>query len=651
MSTNEDIVRDYSTHSLDLKLPPYPPDFDPPDPHPDRPRYPVYTYEGNYERHLSDPEKHALHLLNVTYVRDAVLLVADPERLHLTDKAYLVHLAQKIERVMETFAIAYDRRLITSPPLATWIFRTCEVFPWPLEIRVPLCLSRPVDDHPPHLFSFASRQERDLALKVLDTPAMHHYVKCLVARVHNLPQQVSDIDFYDAFKGANQFLVPALPRSYEALLTPSRNHSIPIISSQIPTGQLTYPTLDLLIRTTSQELHKNKTDLNYNNLRKQVPPHSVPRPTLISPQNQTLSIHFKLPTASWPRTPPPPLWQSFSAWAEVQSQAPTQSTPTTTSPTSPAPRLRNPPDWVGPPRRPHHATDIPPSPSDPHDADMLDLPRDDDAPPSPPVSAPASPSDDQRESEVDPHSDEDDHLIPAITILDSANVPAPPAPSSIPNPRKRRAPGPTARTGSKRAKHAATPFIPPAHIPIQDGPNETQAHYGCHNCIAADRCCDHVAVGRRCPQCVTGGDSHCTFALSPPELATRLRNLGHYSAATPYATNEAARNHIRALEAQSNLSILCERATTRLAVRSHRLACSIHDIHLQLGPSALNLDPPPDDEFFRYIYDQLVARELRGDPIVYSDVPHIVSLAALYPDPTPPSHLLDQPVAGPSTLQ
>ncbi|KAJ7738094.1 hypothetical protein DFH07DRAFT_966247 [Mycena maculata] len=618
MSTNEDIVRDYSTHSLDLKLPPYPPDFDPPDPHPDRPRYPVYTYEGNYERHLSDPEKHALHLLNVTYVRDAVLLVADPERLHLTDKAYLVHLAQKIERVMETFAIAYDRRLITSPPLATWIFRTCEVFPWPLEIRVPLCLSRPVDDHPPHLFSFASRQERDLALKVLDTPAMHHYVKCLVARVHNLPQQVSDIDFYDAFKGANQFL--------ESLYT---DH----IQSD-PNWALTYPTLDLLIRTTSQELHKNKTDLNYKSACEL--PHLAPPPPATS-GSKTKPYRYTLNSrpASWPRTPPPPLWQSFSAWAEVQSQAPTQVHPdhdvaNVPRPTPPEPTRLGRPPAPPPPRHRHPA--IPGS--DPHDADMLD--RDDDAPPSPPVSAPA---------------DEDDHLIPAITILDSANVPAPPAPSSIPNPRKRRAPGPTARTGSKRAKHAATPFIPPAHIPIQDGPNETQAHYGCHNCIAADRCCDHVAVGRRCPQCVTGGDSHCTFALSPPELATRLRNLGHYSAATPYATNEAARNHIRALEAQSNLSILCERATTRLAVRSHRLACSIHDIHLQLGPSALNLDPPPDDEFFRYIYDQLVARELRGDPIVYSDVPHIVSLAALYPDPTPPSHLLDQPVAGPSTLQ
>ncbi|KAJ7721846.1 hypothetical protein DFH07DRAFT_972155 [Mycena maculata] len=614
MSTNEDIVRDYSTHSLDLKLPP-----------------------GNYERHLSDPEKHALHLLNVTYVRDAVLLVADPERLHLTDKAYLVHLAQKIERVMETFAIAYDRRLITSPPLATWIFRTCEVFVAPGHWRYEFPFASPVPSTttPPHLFSFASRQERDLALKVLDTPAMHHYVKCL---------QVSDIDFYDAFKGANQFLESLYTDHIQSDPNWASRTRRWTSSSGRPARSFTKTKQT---STTSPPASFLISPHPPSNLRKQVPPHSVPRPTLISPQNQTLSIHFKLPTASWPRTPPPPLWQSFIHPDHDVANVP--------RPTPPEPtRLGR------PPAPPPHATDIPPSPSDPHDADMLDLPRDDDAPPSPPVSAPASPSDDQRESEVDPHSDEDDHLIPAITILDSANVPAPPAPSSIPNPRKRRAPGPTARTGSKRAKHAATPFIPPAHIPIQDGPNETQAHYGCHNCIAADRCCDHVAVGRRCPQCVTGGDSHCTFALSPPELATRLRNLGHYSAATPYGLHPSpsppplmkqARNHIRALEAQSNLSILCERATTRLAVRSHRLACSIHDIHLQLGPSALNLDPPPDDEFFRYIYDQLVARELRGDPIVYSDVPHIVSLAALYPDPTPPSHLLDQPVAGPSTLQ
>ncbi|KAJ7727122.1 hypothetical protein DFH07DRAFT_970268 [Mycena maculata] len=172
-----------------------------------------------------------------------------------------LHLAQKIERVMETFAIAYDRRLITSPPLATWVSAP----PWPLEIRV---LSRPVNDHPPNLFSFPSRQERDLALKVLDTPPMHHYVKCLVARIHSLPQQ-------------------------ESLYT---DH----IQSD-PNWALTYPTLDLLIWTTSQELHKNKTDRNCKSACQlphlapppQQPPEASPPTFEASPRSIKTSVSFE----------------------------------------------------------------------------------------------------------------------------------------------------------------------------------------------------------------------------------------------------------------------------------------------------------------------------------------------------------------------
>ncbi|KAJ7777701.1 hypothetical protein DFH07DRAFT_1056471 [Mycena maculata] len=281
--------------------------------------------------------------------------------------------------------------------------------------------------------------------------------------------------------------------------------------------------------------------------------------------------------------------------------------------------------WDNPFNTPDHDTVTLPSPSVPDDMGFHTsslspraappLPDADenvlDAVPPPPALAPVSAtSNDQGENEVEPHDDNDDFL------------PSPPPKVSR---GKRQAPGSSGGRNAKRPKHAHT--VPLGHIPILDDPNE-EAHYGCYNCIIADRHCEPIAVRRRCRQCVASGDSHCTFTLTPEQLATRLRNLSGYTAASPYSLNEAARNHIAAMAAASDARLLCERATSRLA--APRL-------------STWTLVPMTSSS-------AIVARELRGDPIVYSDVPDIVALAALYPDAAPPSHLPDQPVAGPSTL-